>query len=429
MDRPANCIPRNSAISFSFGTDSTGHIGAMMSRGMCALFLTTAPLALGGVPAAAAQNLQSIPPVTTLETPSPTPTPAPSRSPTIISPPVKFYSVPTPTPSPNLDQPTPPAVQRPTIPAPQPTPTPAPAPAQRTRQPASVPAERRAPPPTTRSAPQPAATPTPATEATPAEPTAAIAVPDITNDTGPTAEPVREGIPQWIWIALAGGVAVVGAGAMLFIRRNRGWRRVARRMRNTVPEAEEQTREPEPPAAPDTSPAPVAPPVRSNAAAEPLQIAIQPLRAGTTQGEGVVEFVITVANPGGVDAEDVVVAAWLRSAHPQQDDEVAQLLHAAPNPYLPKSRIAAGGSKQIQSRLTLPRNRMRVMQASGRPYFIPMIVVDVRYKSGGARQSAAVVMVGRHQESSDKLGPIFLDQPARMHDRVEARSHRVAVPA
>ncbi|MBR0551084.1 hypothetical protein [Stakelama marina] len=250
---------------------------------------------------------------------------------------------------------------------------------------------------------------------------------DITNDAAPAPAPVRKGLPAWIWFALAGGIAVLGLAALAFLRNRRGWRKVLRSVTpdelddggqeaSSVSEAEPEA---------DAEPAyiPAAP------SAEPLRVTIQPIRAGTAQGEGVVEFVISVDNPGGVDADDVVVAAWLRSAHQQQDAEVAQLLAAPPSPYLPKSRIAAGGSKRIQSRLTLPRNRMRVMQAGGRPYFIPMIIVDVRYKSGSARRAAAVVMVGRQQASSDKLGPIFLDQPTRMHDRVEARPHRVAIPA
>lgn len=368
----------------------------------------------------------------------------------------------------NQVQPAPPPVVVPTIPqnqvAPAPVLTPSPAPSR-----AQTPPPRSAPAPTPSPTPAPAQRPQPSEPATP-EPAAAPGLP--ANDTAtpilpPPADiaepapvdpaqvaPADAGWTGWIVAALA---LLAAIGGLLF------WRRRRAADRDFHEEATQPIiAEPPPPAAPpvpdpvglaeehaaplDQAAADQAVTVADTAMAEAapedvaaatipaapqdgrpwLEFALRPVKAGVNVMDAVVEFELTVGNAGSVAAEDVRIAAWLISASPNQDVEIARFLESPPpEAIMAPIAIEPGDGKRIDAAIALPRNGVNVVTVRDRPFFVPLVLIDARYAlpGGGEGRSSAAMVVGTVRESSEKLGPIWLDRGVQMHTNVEARLH------
>ncbi|WP_138983956.1 hypothetical protein [Sphingomonas elodea] len=106
-------------------------------------------------------------------------------------------------------------------------------------------------------------------------------------------------------------------------------------------------------------------------------------------------------------------AVALISAHPDQDRAIAGFhagsagLVAAPAFDLPPS-----GNRRLPLRLTLPWERIHVVQLRGRPMFIGLVMLDLRWRAGLAiRRTGADFLMGSRGEG-DRPGPIWLDRPA-----------------
>lgn len=368
----------------------------------------------------------------------------------------------------NQVQPAPPPVVVPTIPqnqiAPAPTLTPAPTPT-------------RTPPPRSAPAPTPSPTPAPAAQLQPDEPAASntTAAPDLPgNETAtpilpppadiaepPPVEPATADAGWTVWIVAA--LALLAAiGGVLFWRR----RRAADQDFYQEPEqpiiAGPPPEQAPPPAVPPIAdPAelaeeraapidqaaagqavPVADTVMAQAAPEDvaaatipaapqddrpwLEFALRPVKAGVNVMDAVVEFELTVGNAGSVAAEDVRIAAWLISASPSQDAEIARFLDSTPpEAIMAPIEIAPGDGKRIDAAIALPRTGVNVVTVRGRPFFVPLVLIDARYAlpGGGEGRSSAAMVIGTVREGHDKLGPIWLDRGVQMHANVEARLH------
>jgi hypothetical protein len=157
-----------------------------------------------------------------------------------------------------------------------------------------------------------------------------------------------------------------------------------------------------------------------------LEFAMRPVRAGTNADDAVVEFELTVGNSGSVDAEDVRISAFLLTANPDQDSEIERmLLDPRHDAAIPEVTIVAGGGTCVEAAIALPKEGVHVVTAANRPFFVPMLVADARYRlpDGSEGRTSASFMIGRARDDNEKLAPIFLDRGARMHDDVEARLH------
>lgn len=201
-----------------------------------------------------------------------------------------------------------------------------------------------------------------------------------------------------------------------------------------VPPAEPQfLRRPAPPAAPSSEPKflvrPVAP-VTPTAAPESrpkLECGFLPMRVGTQGQEALLHFELTARNPADVAVEEVRFATAVVSANPHQDEQIERFLADVPEAAL-VDRFplnAAGGARRIEATLVLPLDRVNVMTARDRPFFVPMIVIDALYRwaDGLVSRTSVVFVIGRPIPDSDKLAPIFLDRGERLYDRLEARLH------
>ena len=309
-------------------------------------------------------------------------------------------------PLPGIPLPTPTATPA-TTPTPEPTAAPTPAPTATPARPASA-------RPTPRATPSPVRTPTPeptAAAPTPApEPTAVAApapAPVATATPAPIetviVPPARAAAPVWPWLA---GGAVLLLGAALLLSRHR-----------TPAELQ-----------PDFAGEPLAaqaPPV----ARARLAVGVRPTRAGLNLLTATVDGEVTIINTGDVPAHDIRAAVGLLSAHAGADTDLADLA-AQPigRPATPPFSLAPGEERRFRAVAALPHDAIRPMTAAGRPMFVPLVAVAVRYRDAAAeRQVAQGFVVGIERVDSVKLAPLWLDVPPRSFDNVAARPHAGAI--
>lgn len=329
-----------------------------------------------------------------------------------------------------------------------------------TPTPRSVSTPRSTPTPraSTTPASRPTATPTPAATSTPAAtPQVTPAAPDAAVPSpvaGPVVQPVatpaavtppylpsRSAVPLWPFMAGAALFVLIVAGVVLRRRRAAPAEEEMEPFAPLVPPADtphpaaappsEPTMQPEPATAPrmldPVAPAPVA---TTPAERARLVVELSPLRAGLNLLTATAEVEVTVHNEGGGDAADVRVDAALFSARPGLDEELAGFFatrgdRLASLPFA----LATGESRTVRTLVTLPRASIHALQAAGRDMFVPVVALNVRYAAapGSQGQTARAFAVGVVREGTDKLGPLWLDVPVKMHDEVSARPHGLAL--
>ncbi len=334
----------------------------------------------------------------------------------------------------------------PAVAAPAPAPVAA-APEPVTPPPAAVP-EAVAPPPV---APPPVAEP---------------AAPEATTDTALSTQTTEtQSTPVWPWIAL--GAVLILAGLGLFaLRRKRANEAFADQYGTAdayYTEATPAYVEPEPVAHRETVPvaaaaAPVAAVVASDepeaellpaAEIEPvsaedvsvgdaeaaevaaltdaaptvsdrpwLEFAMRPVRAGTNSDEAMVEIELTVANAGGLPAEDVRVSTFMLTE--ANASEMERLLVDPPaDSAVDPVTIQPGEGARIDATLAA----LKADLGGSGVGFTPVVVADARYRlpDGSEGRTSASFLVGVADESGN-LAPFALDD-REMHDDVEARLH------
>ncbi|KQN81464.1 hypothetical protein ASE90_12835 [Sphingomonas sp. Leaf67] len=336
-------------------------------------------------------------------TPQVAPTPVPTSTP---------IATPTPrgTPSPTPRAPRAPVpTATPTPPAPRPRVTPSP-----TSSPAPVATPAAAPAPQATYAgppvlPTPAASPTPDLLPTPAA--------------QPAPAPTGDALPWWLWFLV--GIVVATGVALLFARRRR---RSATVVDDAVPVPDlppEPVAPPAPPRAAPPPPAPVVPPPPAAPAPTPgpfLEFQLAPIRVGTENERILLDFDLTVGNPASMPVTEVSVATMLLTAHAGQDDAIADFFANDGKRGLDPFALGAGEQRHLEATMTLPRVAVNIVTARDRPFFVPMIAIDARYRWEDGRESrtTAAFMVGPAAPQG-KLAPIFTDRGDRMTDRLEVR--------
>ncbi|MCD2316526.1 hypothetical protein LQ954_10230 [Sphingomonas sp. IC-11] len=369
--------------------------------------------------------------------PAPTPSPAPTEALPVIAPPA-----PTPTATPRAAPVRTPNPTPTRAPAPRATPTPTPSP-RATAAPSAA-----ATPAATREA-VPAATPAaPLTpEVLPAEPstadTPALPVP-AAEPTAASVEPATGGNGgNWLWTVLIGVLVLAGAGLFL-------WRRRASRM-DALPAPMEpaenwsvadEVAEPAPAPAPSpvVPPAPVQPPASAPQAPAPVTAAPRFLdlsdkmpparievgepvvrRAGLNMITATADLTVEVRNVSDVPARGVTLDVRLASAQPNQDAAIAAMFAGpVPRPAAPPFDLAPGESRRVRTLVTMARDSITVLQAGGRPMFVPVVAIRAIHAGG---QTVTVHALGIERPGQAKLGPFWLDQPGRMFDTVGVRPH------
>ncbi|KQM63475.1 hypothetical protein ASE75_12400 [Sphingomonas sp. Leaf17] len=200
-----------------------------------------------------------------------------------------------------------------------------------------------------------------------------------------------------------------------------------------APRAAPSPRDGETPAAPvPAKPAPArtpAPPPVAVASAAPrarLALTLRPLRAGLNMLSAVVDCEVTITNTGTVTAEDIRLDVRLLPAGAGQDADLAAIYAQAPvRPAVPVFTLEPGETRQVKALAALARAAIVPMTAGGRPMFVPIVALVARYRASTATtgQTSQAFAVGIERVDSPKLAPLWLDQPARMHNEVAARPH------
>lgn len=346
--------------------------------------------------------------------PAATPTPAPAPAPTIVVPPI--VRVPE-----------------------QAEPRRAPA---RQRRPAAPPAEA-APSPTPAPAPVEAPAPTVA-QPRPSTPTPAPAP-------AQAAPAPSRGLPLWGWGLGALVLALGGAGAFLLSRRRHPAEAEeapafeASPVRPvTPPVPADAVQRPAPPPAPEPEPvepvrpqfvqrpappAPVPPPAPAQAGQPALAVALRPISGGIVNGEAVVQVEMGVTNHSGSRAEEICAVLAMISASPNQDGMIAGF-HAGARAMPPSLRpftLAPGESCRLTAELRLAEDRLHVVTVGGRPMFVPIVMIGLRWRGGlSLRSQGEAFMVGTGDGADGKLGPFWIDRGTQLTQRVSARKYAPA---
>jgi hypothetical protein len=127
------------------------------------------------------------------------------------------------------------------------------------------------------------------------------------------------------------------------------------------------------------------------------------------------EFELAIANASDAALDGLRVSLALISANPDQDAIIAGFFGGPQgNAAGPPVDVAPGAGGTIPARLALPRELIHLVTIGARPMFMPMLLVDLRWRSGlSIRRHGAAFMVGMAGEGG-KLGPIWTDRgPSR----------------
>lgn len=229
---------------------------------------------------------------------------------------------------------------------------------------------------------------------------------------------------------LIGGLLIAAALAFLLLRR----RRRDTLVHDDVYEDRGRFEEPAPvavaplaaaapvAAAPIFTPAPVADPEPVAAAAVDtgrpwLNLEVEPVRAGVSGDDAIVEFALTVANDGSAEASDVRISTWMFPAGSTQPTEMERMLieHPEEETSLPATTIEAGGRKRIDSSVALPTSQVQSDSV------LPVVVAEARYRlpDGSEGRTSASFAVG--VPDGEELAHFATDNPSGLHEGVEAR--------
>ncbi len=371
----------------------------------------TAAIAVSSAPAAAqvAPSDGTVPIYDITPQPVPTPVPVPTSTPTsaptsrpVIAPTVRATATPVPraTPTPRA---TPDPVKTP-VPTLRANPEPVPSPVS-TADPAPVPdpVEQFG---TLEAAPTPAIVDTPPTGAEQATP----------------ADPASD-IPGWLWFVA--GLAVAGLIALVLGRRRRSDSTGGVSEPADVPVAATippmPVAVPVPPVPSSPPPAPVAPaPLPPRA----LEFQLAPLRVGVQGEQALLDFDLSVGNATDIPCEEVRIATLLLTANARQDEQIAAFLADDSAAALDPFPVAAGERRRLEATMSLPRDALTIVTANERPFFVPVMAIDARYRWADGRESrtSAAFVVGPALPNG-KLSPVFVDRGDRMVDGLEARLH------
>jgi hypothetical protein len=316
------------------------------------------------------------------------------------------------------------------MPAPTPTPTPT---AVRPATPTPGPAATLAVPPEgsepAEPRPGPAVRPAPGTR----PPEAALpgpATPADSAETSPDAAvPVFEGFPQapldaasptaaeakaasggawWPWLlaALIGIGAALGAAAWL-------WRR-----RESAPVAVPQIERPR--LAPEAAPAPPADTDGPAGAAEPLQVALEPLRLSLTLLNATLAYRLELANRGATALTGLSIGADMIAAHASMSREEQLAGPAGGGAVIERiERLEPGESRIVQGEFRVPFSQIVPIRQGSAALLLPL--ARFRLEADGAAPVVRTFAVGQPGPQAG-LQPFRLDQGPRVYPKLIQRA-------
>lgn len=290
-------------------------------------------------------------------------------------------------------------------------------------------------PPTVAPAPAPGGIPT-----TARPPVATPATPPSVATPAPAVPADTPAVPVWLW-AMLGAALALGAG--LFAWRRRGAQRGAPAAapvpaRKPVAEpvgpparlSDPAAAQPSTPARPAAAP-PAAAPLPPATYSGPLSLEFRPLAIRFEADTALLDFELVVINTGTSRAEGLRATIGMMAANPQQDELIAAFHHTpAVQPAGPPVTLAPGERHRIAGALAMAASGIHVVELAGRPMFVPIALIDLRWQAGlSLRRDSVDFMIGPPAKGG-KLGPVWLDDRRARFDRLAATRYvRRAMPA
>lgn len=196
----------------------------------------------------------------------------------------------------------------------------------------------------------------------------------------------------------------------------RARRRKAKEARRVERRAAAQAAPPPVPAVPRATPQPPAhpaPPPAPSPSGDPIGFELRPLAISVAEQGVVLEYDLLIGNLGDRQLEGIRVSLAMISANPAQDNWI-ESFHAVPAnaPVAQNVVLEPRSGGKIGGKTMLGFDRIHVVDVGGRKMFVPIVMVDARWRGGlSIRQTGADFMVGTAGQGM-KLGPIWLDRGA-----------------
>ena len=183
-----------------------------------------------------------------------------------------------------------------------------------------------------------------------------------------------------------------------------------------LPRADEPVEhEPVPVAPPPVTPAPLAP---AAAAAEPLQLALEPVRLSLTLMNAALAYRLEIANLGWAALDDLRIEADMISAHASLD-RAAQL--GGPERGLSRhtiERLEAGESRVVEGEFRVPFGQIVPIRQGNAALLLPL--ARFRAQAAGTAPVVRTFLVG--QPGSAGLQPFRLDLGPRIYPNLAQRA-------
>jgi hypothetical protein len=185
------------------------------------------------------------------------------------------------------------------------------------------------------------------------------------------------------------------------------------------------------PRGPAPAPKPVVEPAPAPAVPQPvgvvstrlrpwIEIGFNPVRCTVEKEQVIFEFELELFNSGSTPARGVLTRANMFNAGPTQDQDIAAFFADPVNEgermdvILPMERV------QLRPQLGMDIADLRVLEAGGRKFFVPLIAFTILYDRGGNwGQTSTAYLMGRDTKG-EKMAPFRLDLGPRIFRGLKA---------
>jgi hypothetical protein len=231
-----------------------------------------------------------------------------------------------------------------------------------------------------------------------------------------------QGPPMWPWLLAA---VTLSAGAAFLFKRRSEREAFAGGPQVNAFTAPEPQRAP-PPAPPPPAAAKPLPPAQATGIVSTrlrpwLDVEFEPFRCIVKDERVIFEFELDLLNSGSAPAQDIRVGIDMFNAGPTQDQDLAAFFADPARAADPVPDIQPYKRVELRPQLVVPRERLRILEARGRRFFVPLLAFNVLYGSGRHEaQAAAGFLLGR-ETKGDKLGTFAIDQGPRVYPNLGTR--------
>lgn len=159
-----------------------------------------------------------------------------------------------------------------------------------------------------------------------------------------------------------------------------------------------------------------------------IDIEFTPTRCIVEEERAIIQFAVAMFNSGSASARDVLLEMGIFNAGPTQDEEIGHFQAKQPGNGRRVAVIEPLRRVEQSSQIAVPLDKLRVFEANGRRFFVPMLTLNAYYSWGGGEgRSAASFLVGRDGNGGDKMSPFRLDLGPRVFRNLGAREHHLRV--